>query len=65
MLAAQARGEFLFFLDDDNYLKRHALMTLTHAARASGSHVLTTLNEKWPSARKVPTSHAPPDTAPH
>ena len=45
---SQASGTFLYFLDDDNCLKPHALATLLSAAQASGAHVLTSPNEKWP-----------------
>lgn len=55
--ARHATGEFLFFLDDDNYLKPHALHTLVGAARASAAHVLTSLNEKWPSMNTPPAQH--------
>ena len=49
-------GEFLYFLDDDNALKPHALATLLRAAVASGAHILTTPNEKWPSLEPPPTA---------
>jgi len=51
-------GEFLYFLDDDNALKPHALSTLLRAAVASGAHILTTPNEKWPSLEPPPTADA-------
>ena len=51
-------GEFLYFLDDDNVLKPHALATLLRAAVASGAHILTTPNEKWPSLEPPPTADA-------
>ena len=54
--ARAATGEFLFFLDDDNCIKRHALATLVRASRATGAHVLTSLNEKWPSRQRPPES---------
>jgi len=56
--ARHARGEFLYFLDDDNALKPHALSTLLRAAVASGAHILTTPNEKWPSLEPPPTADA-------
>jgi len=37
-----ATGEFVFFLDDDNYLKPEALETLVLAAQATGADILTT-----------------------
>ena len=49
-------GEFLYFLDDDNALKPHALATLLRAAVASGAHILTTPNEKWSSLEPPPTA---------
>ena len=52
--ARASRSEFLFFLDDDNAIKPHALLTLVRAARATGAHVLTSPNEKWPSLRRPP-----------
>ena len=52
--ARHASGTFLYFLDDDNCLKRHSLHTLLAAAAASGAHVLTSVNEKWPSLKPPP-----------
>lgn len=52
--ARHATGAFLFFLDDDNALKPHALATLLGAAAASRSHILTCVNEKWPVLKPPP-----------
>ena len=49
-----ARGEFVYFLDDDNVLKAESLETLVRAVRTSGADVLTSLNEKWPSKAAPP-----------
>ena len=35
--ARAAGGEYVYFLDDDNVLKPHAIETLVHAARTSGA----------------------------
>ena len=60
--ARAAAGEFLFFLDDDNCIKPHALATLVRASRLTGAHVLTSLNEKWPSRQRPPKELAPTRT---
>ena len=52
--ARYARGRYLYFLDDDNCLKRYALSTLLWAAAASHAHILTSVNEKWPSEKPPP-----------
>ena len=54
--ARHADGRFLYFLDDDNCLKRGALATLLHAAHTSGADVLTSPNDKWPSFEPPPGS---------
>ena len=54
--ARHAQGRFLYFLDDDNCLKRHSLLTLVTAAQISGAHVLTSFNEKWPSLQPPPAA---------
>ena len=60
--ARAAAGEFLFFLDDDNCIKPHALATLVRASRSTGAHVLTSLNEKWPSRQRPPKELTPTRT---
>jgi hypothetical protein len=52
--ARHASGRYLYFLDDDNCLKVGSLRTLLLAAAASGAHVLTSINDKWPSTRPPP-----------
>lgn len=53
-----ASGEYVYFLDDDNILKPHALYTLLLAAAATRAHILTSPNEKWPSLDPPPTQDA-------
>ena len=60
--ARHASGKFLYFLDDDNCLKKHALHTLLAAAAATGAHVLTSANEKWKSFQPPPTNDDDPRT---
>ena len=57
--ARHATGRFLYFLDDDNCLKRHTLRTMLWAAAVSRAHVLTSVNEKWPSAQPPPEEDDP------
>ena len=59
--ARHASGLYLYFLDDDNSLKPHALITLLAAAAASAAHVLTSVNEKWASLLPPP-EHEEPST---
>ena len=49
--ARHAAGKFLFFLDDDNCLKPHALSTLLHVARVTSADILTVVNDKWASTQ--------------
>ena len=49
---------FLVFLDDDNFLKPHALATLARSAELSHAHILTMVNEKWPRAAAPPNADA-------
>ena len=60
--ARHAHGEFLYFLDDDNCLKPHALSSLVDIAILTGSHVLTSANEKWPSFDAPPVGSDDPIT---
>lgn len=55
LTARSSARRFLYFLDDDNALKPHALRTLLGAALASGAHVLTSANEKWDSLEPPPS----------
>ena len=44
--AAQlAKGEFLFFMDDDNYAKRDEITTFVNVAAYTGADVLTCVND--------------------
>lgn len=60
--ARHASGSYLYFLDDDNCLKRHALSTLLLAASVTNADVLTSLNEKWESLEAPPASDHDPRT---
>ncbi|HEV7924447.1 MAG TPA: glycosyltransferase, partial [Verrucomicrobiae bacterium] len=39
--ARQARGEYLLFMDDDNFAKPHEISTFVRAAASSGAEILT------------------------
>ena len=56
--ARHAVAPFLVFLDDDNFLKPHALATLARSAELSHAHILTMVNEKWPRAAAPPNADA-------
>ncbi len=45
--ATQAKGEFVFFLDDDNYLMREALATLVAVAQRTNAHIITSANRRF------------------
>jgi GT2 family glycosyltransferase len=57
--ARHATGRYLYFLDDDNCLKRHSLLTLLHAAASARAHVLTSVNDKWPQSTPPPVNDDP------
>ena len=60
--ARYASGMYIYFLDDDNCLKRHALHTLLTAAAVTNAHVLTSFNEKWKSQKAPPSADTEPTT---
>jgi GT2 family glycosyltransferase/glycosyltransferase involved in cell wall biosynthesis len=51
--ARSARGEYLFFMDDDNYARPHELRTLVGAARRSGADVLTCFSDVVTTAEPI------------
>ncbi len=58
--AAEARGDYLLFMDDDNAAKPHEISTFTAAARHTGADVLTCLMDIF-SDETVPGVDAAPD----
>ncbi|KAJ1623824.1 hypothetical protein T492DRAFT_1052542 [Pavlovales sp. CCMP2436] len=52
--ARLARGEWLFFMDDDNVAKPQMLAAFARAAAHSGADVLTCVNHKWKSPERPP-----------
>ncbi|MEM7225595.1 MAG: glycosyltransferase [Pseudomonadota bacterium] len=45
--AAQARGDYLLFMDDDNLAKPHMVATLASAAQTGGADIVTCLNDAF------------------
>jgi len=43
----EASGEYVLFMDDDNYAKPHEISTLVHAARNSSADILTCLQDQF------------------
>lgn len=56
--ARHARGEYLFFMDDDNVAKPHELETFVHAARTSGADILTCFSDQF-RGTEAPTDQTP------
>ena len=46
-VAAEARGNFLLFMDDDNLAKPRMVETLVQAAQAGGADIVTCLNDAF------------------
>ena len=59
-LAVQhARGEYLVFLDDDNYAKPHEVSTLVRIARKTGADILTCFLDTF-AGQEAPRPDLPP-----
>lgn len=59
--ARRARGRWLYFLDDDNLAKPHALATLVEVARRTGADVLTCFADQF-SGEDAPGPDTKPET---
>jgi glycosyltransferase involved in cell wall biosynthesis len=58
--AAEARGEYLLFMDDDNVAKPHEIATLGTVARRTGADILTCLGDTF-EGEHAPGVHVAPD----
>ena len=56
---AEARGEFVLFLDDDDLALPTLVSTLARAQRASGADVMVPLNLYLPLSQRAECAHAP------
>ena len=52
----QARGEYVLFMDDDNYAKPREVETFIAVAARTGADVLTSCNDFLASDREAPTA---------
>lgn len=59
--ARNARGKYLYFLDDDNYLKPEAIKTFVEIAERTGADILTCFSEVF-TGNNAPDLDNKPDT---
>jgi GT2 family glycosyltransferase/tetratricopeptide (TPR) repeat protein len=57
--ARQARGEYLLFMDDDNFAKPHEISTFVRAAVNSGAEILTSAMDVF-AGKEAPSSKLKP-----
>ncbi|KAK3282846.1 hypothetical protein CYMTET_9435, partial [Cymbomonas tetramitiformis] len=56
-----AKGQWVLFMDDDNYAKPYEVSVMVWAALHSGADIVTSANDYLPSATEPPTN----ETLPH